>query len=83
MAGGRLSRAGLGTKAEALLKRLARLYPSRLYVELQRHPTEAGALPEAEREDSIAEYEDEPSRLSWKRRRKSEERIERTLNRQR
>ena len=46
---GRLLAAGQAAKAEALLKRLAAAFPGRLYVELQRHPGEAGALPEAER----------------------------------
>ena len=46
---GRLCQSGQRGKAEMLLKRLAEIYPNRLYVELQRHPTEAGALPEAER----------------------------------
>ncbi len=43
----RLLRAGQRPAAEALLTRLATLYPDRLYVELQRHPGENG-LPEAE-----------------------------------
>ncbi len=38
-----------GVEAEALARRLAAAFPDRLYVELQRHPGEAGALPEAER----------------------------------
>ncbi len=46
---GRLCRAGARPKAEALMSKLAAMFPDRLYVELQRHPTEAGALPEAER----------------------------------
>ena len=46
---GRLLRAGQQSKAQALMTRLAAIYPNRLYVELQRHPTETGALPEAER----------------------------------
>jgi len=45
---GRFLRAGQGAKAAALLERLASIYPGRLYVELQRHPGEGGALPEAE-----------------------------------
>ena len=45
---GRELRAGRRPKAEALLSRLAAIYPGRLYVELQRHPGEEG-LPEAER----------------------------------
>ncbi|MCV2882231.1 DNA polymerase III subunit alpha [Actibacterium sp. XHP0104] len=44
---GRLLRAGQRPKAEALMTRLAQIYPDRLYVELQRHPGENG-LPEAE-----------------------------------
>ncbi len=46
---GRLLRAGHRDRAEALLARLAATFPDRLYVELQRHPGEGGALPEAER----------------------------------
>ncbi|GAB4382500.1 DNA polymerase III subunit alpha [Albidovulum sp.] len=46
---GRLLRAGSRPKAEALLARLAGIYPGRLYVELQRHPGEGGAWTEAER----------------------------------
>ncbi len=46
---GRLLQAGHRDRAEALLARLAAIYPGRLYVELQRHPGEGGALPEAER----------------------------------
>ncbi|NNE86773.1 MAG: DNA polymerase III subunit alpha [Silicimonas sp.] len=45
---GRHSRNGHRAKAEALLKRLAEVFAGRLYVELQRHPGEGGALPEAE-----------------------------------
>ncbi|MEE4120797.1 MAG: DNA polymerase III subunit alpha, partial [Paracoccaceae bacterium] len=45
---GRLLRAGQRPKAEALVTRLAAAFPTRLYVELQRHPGEDG-LPEAER----------------------------------
>ena len=44
---GRLLRTGNHAKAEALLTRLAAIYPDRLYIELQRHPGEGG-LPEAE-----------------------------------
>jgi DNA polymerase-3 subunit alpha len=40
--------AGHLPKARALLQRLAVAYPDRLYVELQRHPGEGGALPEGE-----------------------------------
>jgi len=46
---GLLLQAGHRAEAEALTARLARTYPNRLYVELQRHPGEGGALPEAER----------------------------------
>ena len=46
---GRLLQAGHRDRAEALLARMAAIYPGRLYVELQRHPGEGGALPEAER----------------------------------
>ncbi|WP_050928349.1 DNA polymerase III subunit alpha [Aestuariivita boseongensis] len=35
--------------AEALMERLAAAFPTRLYVELQRHPGEDGSQPEAER----------------------------------
>ena len=45
---GRLLRQGQRPKAEALMDRLAVIYPDRLYVELQRHPGDGG-LPEAER----------------------------------
>ena len=45
---GRLLQQGQRPKAEALMDRLAAIYPDRLYVELQRHP-EDGGLPEAER----------------------------------
>ena len=44
---GRLLRAGQRAKAQTLLQKLAESFPDRLYVELQRHPTEAGQ-PEAE-----------------------------------
>jgi DNA polymerase III subunit alpha len=46
---GQYLRAGHRAEAEALMARLARAWPGRLYVELQRHPGEGGALPEAER----------------------------------
>ncbi|TYB90809.1 DNA polymerase III subunit alpha [Oceaniovalibus sp. ACAM 378] len=46
---GRLLQAGQGTKAEDLMRRLAKTYPDRLYVELQRHPGEDGVAPEPER----------------------------------
>ncbi|MEM8554257.1 MAG: DNA polymerase III subunit alpha, partial [Pseudomonadota bacterium] len=45
---GRLLQAGQEAKAEALLRRLAEIYPNRCYVELQRHPGEDGQ-PDAER----------------------------------
>jgi len=45
---GRLLRVGQRDRAEALVQRLAETFPSRLYLELQRHPTETGQLPEAE-----------------------------------
>ena len=45
---GRLLRAGQRPAAEDLMRRLAAIYPDRLYIELQRHP-EGGGLPEAER----------------------------------
>ncbi len=45
---GKLLQAGQRPAAEALVARLARAFPDRLYVELQRHPGENG-LPEAER----------------------------------
>ncbi|MEO0747577.1 MAG: DNA polymerase III subunit alpha [Pseudomonadota bacterium] len=45
---GRLLRAGQRPAAEALMQRLHGAFQDRLYVELQRHPGEAG-LPEAER----------------------------------
>ncbi|KUP95085.1 DNA polymerase III subunit alpha [Tritonibacter horizontis] len=44
---GRLLRQGQRPAAEALMRRLAAMFPDRLYVELQRHPTEDGQ-PEAE-----------------------------------
>jgi DNA polymerase III subunit alpha len=44
---GRLLQAGHQAKAEALLARLAAIYPDRLYVELQRHPAEGGPPPDA------------------------------------
>lgn len=46
---GRFLQGGQHPKAEALMKRLAAIYPDRLYVELQRHPGEGGQKPEAER----------------------------------
>lgn len=45
---GRLLRQGAHAKAQALMARLAGIFDTRLYVELQRHPTETGQLPEAE-----------------------------------
>ncbi|MBL3568654.1 DNA polymerase III subunit alpha [Rhodovulum sulfidophilum] len=47
---GRLIREGQRAKAEALVTRLAAAFPTRLYVELQRHPGEGGQPTEAERE---------------------------------
>ena len=41
--------AGQRPKAEALLARLAAIYPDRLYVELQRHPGDGGQCTDAER----------------------------------
>ena len=46
---GKLLQAGQRPKAEALMTRLAAAFPDRLYVELQRHPGEGGAVTEAER----------------------------------
>ena len=46
---GRLLQAGQRAKAEALIGRLAAIYPDRLYVELQRHPGDGGQVTEAER----------------------------------
>ncbi|MFE3839345.1 DNA polymerase III subunit alpha [Pseudogemmobacter sonorensis] len=45
---GRFLRLGQDAKARALCERLSAIYPGRLYIELQRHPGEGGALPEAE-----------------------------------
>ncbi len=45
---GRLLRTGQRAAGETLMRRLAETYPNRLYVELQRHPTDEGQ-PEAER----------------------------------
>ncbi|TNF57123.1 MAG: PHP domain-containing protein, partial [Rhodobacteraceae bacterium] len=45
---GRLLQGGQGPAAQALMTRLARAFPDRLYVEVQRHPGETGALPQAE-----------------------------------
>ncbi len=45
---GRTVLAGHLPKARALLERLGRACPGRLYVELQRHPGEGGSLPEGE-----------------------------------
>ncbi|HPD93092.1 MAG: DNA polymerase III subunit alpha [Rhodobacter sp.] len=45
---GREIREGREAQAQALMTRLAGIYPGRLYVELQRHPGEGGALTEAE-----------------------------------
>ena len=46
---GKLLQLGRQGEAEALMARLARAYPGRLYVELQRHPGEGGRLTEGER----------------------------------
>ena len=46
---GKLLQTAQTTKAQALMQRLAEIYPSRLYVELQRHPGEGGQCTEAER----------------------------------
>ncbi|MCU0904262.1 MAG: DNA polymerase III subunit alpha [Tabrizicola sp.] len=45
---GRFHATGQQAKARALLERLAKVYPNRLYVELQRHPGPGGALAEHE-----------------------------------
>jgi DNA polymerase-3 subunit alpha len=45
---GRMILAGHLPKARTLMQRLAAAYRDRLYVELQRHPGEGGALPEGE-----------------------------------
>ncbi len=45
---GRHIQAGQRDKAETLMKRLADIFGDRLYIELQRHPGEGGALPEGE-----------------------------------
>jgi len=47
---GRLLQAGQGAAAQALMARLQGMFGDRLYVELQRHPGEDGALPAAERQ---------------------------------
>ncbi|MBL3573686.1 DNA polymerase III subunit alpha [Rhodovulum sulfidophilum] len=54
---GRLIRDGQRAKAEALVTRLAGAFPTRLYVELQRHPGEGGQPTEAERETERAHVE--------------------------
>ncbi|MGA0540827.1 DNA polymerase III subunit alpha [Neotabrizicola sp. VNH66] len=54
---GRFLRQGQGPKARALMERLAAIYPGRLYVELQRHPVEGGALPEAEAQSERGQIE--------------------------
>ena len=46
---GRLLRAGQKPKAQALMRLLAAAFGDRLYVEIQRHPTDAGQQSEAER----------------------------------
>ncbi|WP_136682464.1 DNA polymerase III subunit alpha [Falsirhodobacter xinxiangensis] len=45
---GRQLRNGQRGKAEATLRRMAAMFPDRLYVELQRHPGEGGRLTDAE-----------------------------------
>lgn len=45
---GRLLASGQQGRAEALLRRMAGIWPGRLYVELQRHPGEGGQPTEAE-----------------------------------
>ncbi len=46
---GKLLQTAQTAKAQALMQRLASIYPDRLYVELQRHPGEGGQCTEAER----------------------------------
>ncbi|RRH75853.1 DNA polymerase III subunit alpha [Falsigemmobacter faecalis] len=46
---GRLLQGGQNARAEALLDRLAAIYPDRFYVELQRHPGEDGQFTAGER----------------------------------
>jgi DNA polymerase-3 subunit alpha len=46
---GKLLQNGQGTKAQALANELSSTFGDRLYVELQRHPSEDGSVPEAER----------------------------------
>ncbi|HHI70717.1 MAG TPA: PHP domain-containing protein, partial [Rhodobacteraceae bacterium] len=46
---GKLLQSAQEPKAQALMQRLADIYPDRLYVELQRHPGEGGQCTEAER----------------------------------
>ncbi len=46
---GKLLQSAQDPKAQALMRRLASIYPDRLYVELQRHPGEGGQCTEAER----------------------------------
>ncbi|SDX12827.1 DNA polymerase III subunit alpha [Litoreibacter albidus] len=53
---GRLLRAGQTPKADQLMRDLARIYPDRLYVELQRHPVDGG-LPEAEQKSERGHVE--------------------------
>jgi len=45
---GKFLQTGNRARAEALIDRLAEIFPDRLYVELQRHPGEGGRLMEAE-----------------------------------
>jgi DNA polymerase-3 subunit alpha len=46
---GKYLQSGQRAKAEALVKRLSDAYPTRLYIELQRHPGEGGHYTDAER----------------------------------
>ena len=46
---GRLLQTAQRAKADALMRRLAAIYPDRLYVELQRHPGDGGQATDAER----------------------------------
>ncbi len=54
---GRLLQAGKRAVAETLLARLAAIYPGRLYVEIQRHPSDDGTLAPAERATERAHVE--------------------------
>jgi len=46
---GKLLQSAQDPRAQALMQRLAGIYPDRLYIELQRHPGEGGQCTEAER----------------------------------